>query len=152
MNDANHFRSLVMSAGGDAFIGLTAFFIALLVATSFSPESTTQMRQDTPSAAEQTVAKIDVTLGGATTSVPVPDRPGIAHVVLRSTGRPQVRFGQDVSAVDTDRVASHLDEVGAREVIIYSDADAPTGNFLHVMDQIRATNPELPIAIATIKQ
>ena len=152
MNDANYFQSLVMSAGGDAFIGLTAFFIALLAATSFSPESASQEPQDTPPVAEQMVEKMDITLGGAATSVPVPDRPGIAHVVLRPAGGSEVRFDQNVSEVSTDRVASHLNEIGAREAIIYSDADAPTGNFLHVMDQIRATNPELPIAIATIKQ
>lgn len=178
MNDQDQSRlqGLVIGAGGDAFIILTAVFAVLLVTANFqasAPEDPsepskeeleakaeelskeTQQLRSKLSRAKSRLKELSIKLSGPSSSATSESTP--IYVYLRQQGGPQagdlvVEKGERAQSVRQGELTGALRGMGGQSVVLLAEPGVPSGKVTQVVDRVKSALPEASTSLGTLKK
>lgn len=178
MNDQDQSRlqGLVIGAGGDAFIILTAIFAVLLVTANFqtsSPEvpsepSKEELKQKTKelsrearqlksklSRAKSRLKELSIKLSGSSSPAASENTP--IYVYLRQRGGQQagdlvVEKGEQARSIREGELAGVLQELGGQSVVLLAEPGVPSGTVTQIVDRVKGALPEASTSLGTLKK
>jgi cytoskeletal protein RodZ len=178
MNDQDQSRlqGLVIGAGGDAFIILTAIFAVLLVTANFQPSSPEdpsepskeKLKQKTKELSRQTrqlksklrraksrVKELSIKLSGSSSPAASENTP--IYVYLRQQGGRKagdlvVEKGERARSVRQGKLGGALRELGGRSVVLLAEPGVPSGTVTQIVDRVKGALPEASTSLGTLKK
>jgi hypothetical protein len=179
MNDQDQSRlqGLVIGAGGDAFIILTAIFAVLLVTANFqasssedpsapSKEELKQKADELSQEARQLKSKLSqarsrlkelgIKLSGSSSPTASENTP--IYLYLRQQGGQQAgdlvveKKGERARSVRQGELAGALQELGGRAVVLLAEPGVPSGKVTQIVDRVKDALPEASTSLGTLKK
>ena len=178
-HDRSRLQGLVIGAGGDAFIILTAIFAVLLVTVNFqasSPENPSepskeelkqkieelkQKVKETSQEAGQLKSKLrraksrvkDLSIKLSGPSSPAAPENTPIYVYLRQQGGDLVvEKGEQARSVRQGKLGGALRELGGRSVVLLAEPGVPSGTVTQIVDRVKGALPEASTSLGTLKK
>lgn len=174
--DQSRLQGLVIGAGGDAFIILTAIFAVLLVTANFqasSPEDSSEfskeeLKQKTKNLSQETrqlksrlsraksrLKELGIKLSGSSSKTAPKNNP--IYVYLRQQGGQQaadlvLEKGERTRSVHQGELAGVLQKLGGRSVVLLAEPGVPSGTVTQIVDLVKGALPEASTSLGTLKK
>lgn len=159
MNDRSNLRSLVIGAGGDAFIILTAIFAVLLVTANFQPSggpSRQELKEQKEKlkkrleAAEGRLKELGIELTGSSQGKSPSDE--AVYIYLRSGGKIVVEKGAATRSATEETLPQKLGQLGGSKMVLLAEPGVPSGRVTRLVSKAKGALPEASTSLGTLEK
>jgi len=159
MNDRSNLRSLVIGAGGDAFIILTAIFAVLLVTANFQPSgkpSRQELKKQNEKlekklqAAQKRLKELGIELTGSS-SGGSPSKEAI-YVYVRSGGEIVVEKGATTRSATGETLPETLNQLGGSKMVLLAEPGVPSGRITRLVSKAKGALPGASTSLGTLEK